>query len=120
LIAYQGLNMKINREILESWGACEHGIERFMAVFPDGYDGEWCQTTQMLALATDIRKDIGYAWHRGWIPQWSMAGANLSGADLSGADLSGDDLSGAKRSSYDAPIKGWELRGGILHKTSAK
>jgi hypothetical protein len=54
---------------------------------------EWNQVAQGLMLGDPFwRQGWGWAVANGYIPAWSMRGADLSRANLSGADLSGANL----------------------------
>ena len=98
--------MKISYDILIKIGACLPGMDDdyLPLLGMDEYDVEYNLAAQMLLLSTPLKKHWGYAVYKGWIPAWSMMGANLSGADLSDANLWGADLRGANLS--DANLRG--------------
>lgn len=88
--------MKITLETLRAAGANCEGLDEFAQIFPNGFDGEFCQTMQYLILGTPLRKHLGWAWLHKLLPQWSMAYTNFAGANLREADLFRAQLSDAK------------------------
>lgn len=75
--------MRITTDTLYDNGACLAGISAFRTVFPDGFSGEWTADAQMWVLAfPQTRRYLGWAWHNGLVPMWSLRDANLCGAYL--------------------------------------
>ena len=89
--------MKISYDILIKIGACLPGMndDYLPLLGMDEYDVEYNLAAQMLLLSTPLKKHWGYAVYKGWIPAWSMYGANLCGANLERANLCGANLAGA-------------------------
>ena len=106
--------MKTSYQILNDLGACNDALDDdyLPLLGVDEYDIEWNLAAQMLLLPTPMKKHWGYAVYKGWIPAWSMSGANLRRADLSGADLRRADLWRADLRRAD--LAGADLRGADL------
>jgi len=97
--------VKISYQILQDVGACNDALDDdYLSLLGrEEYDIEWDLAAQMLLLSAPMKKHWGYAVYKGWIPAWSMVGADLSGADLAGADLRRADL-------WRADLSGADLR----------
>mgnify|MGYP003564052486 CR=1 FL=1 len=103
----------LTRDAVVGAGACADGMMAWDE-YLDGGDahatGGWTRDVQILALHTPLRRYLGWAWDRGVLPMWSMAGADLTGANLSEADLIEADLSGANLT--EADLSGADLPDG--------
>ena len=105
--------MKLTAEILKSKGACAEGIAAFVAQYPDGFDlGNWTREEMLRTMQGPLKAFLGWGFHAGLIPFWSLNSANLYGADLSGADLRSANLYGANL--YGADLSGADLRSADL------
>ena len=101
--------MQLSIEMLDRAGACDEGIDFARDLLgPSGeVEIEWTPEAQGMLLGDPVaRQYLGWLWHHGVVPQWSMRGANLYGADLCAANLYRADLGGAD-------LRGADLRGAI-------
>jgi len=83
--------ININIAQLKELNACQQGIVKFIAEFPDGISGlDWTREKQKEFLLTSpLKSYFGWAVSKGLLPMWSFEAMNLERADLQGADLAG-------------------------------
>lgn len=102
--------IRITAEQLRQMEACKPGVEEFETWFGCVLEGDYRPACQAFALATPMRKWLGWAWLHGLIPMFPMRGWDLRGAHLWDVDVWRADLSGAR-------MAGADCRDGHFHGT---
>lgn len=74
--------MLITEQVLRDKRAYCEGIQEFLAEYPEGYDTDnWTPEEQVRVLRSGpLKKHLVWAWIKGLLTEFSMAGADLSEA----------------------------------------
>ena len=88
--------IEIKAAELEKANVCADGIALFRRYAGEVYSApDYSLEDQLAVIRGPFRLYWGWAVTHGYLPAWSMAGADLCGADLRGANLRDADLRGA-------------------------
>lgn len=90
------MKLKLTVNQLVGAGASCGGLGEFKRLFGEYVEVEWTREKQIEVLKGPLGPHVGWAYHKGLIPSWSLSGADLTRADLSEANLTRANLTRAK------------------------